>query len=788
MLKCRILKTTNKKVFKQLNIGINKIYSLKDIDYLLNLLTEEIVVKSNKKGTDNSIFIKIELIDSETKNTRWYTEKYKIDEYSQFINSNDLDSSLSIENSLLRKIVERDLNQDPEVNEKDKEEIFYEFENSYNGDLDGSETSHNTKERESKTKKFIGKIAFKPSKFNKNNDKRIHVSETTPSIENNNELNKTIERLANQPFTDANSFEVEQENINSPDVSQDNDIEDVNNTPTFEDYDDLKNDFDEDVIAETGEKDKNITLKENKSKSKDNKFTNNHLPIILPTLDKKEIVQKNSDNPLNQLKYEFLFTRNLEREQIKETLHQELIDKINNKYNIFQNNLERKIIELKTESEYTNEEIENIEQEKREELNKQLEEFITNEKEKINSKLKNYREELEQLFKTKENDLNNDLENSIQDLVTKHEKIVEEYLIEKLNTQDQLIQLDIEEFKENFNIETKDFLNKYLNDLQEDMNNKLAQFDKVSFTKLNQKISDYKQEILTKELRYNQKVKLENEKLKLELSIKDAKKVENELEKQKEVTKLEEINLNKEIERKRILELEVEKDKQVYQDKLLKETQRKNDLKQKEIELNKQKLDEHNRITQVDKSTDEEKKERKNRIIFATLLGVIILILFSFLAFKLNGYYLDQKSKVNQETQVIKSSLTELIDKREYEKALKEYPYSLNEIEKKAFKSNDINGLDRIINKSDDKKAIFYKALLEKNSKKIVKLYPEVKKEVTFDDDDYETIALSMIDEGKIQDAETINKEIKSTKLTEKIKDYKLLQSMKSATTNQNKE
>ncbi|MCG1169227.1 hypothetical protein K4S71_09785 [Staphylococcus epidermidis] len=780
MLKCRILKTTNKKVFKQLNIGINKIYSLKDIDYLLNLLTEEIVVKSNKKETDNSIFIKIELIDSETKNTRWYTEKYKIDEYSQFINSNDLNSSLSIENSLLRKIVERDLNQDPEVNDKDKEEIFNEFENSYYGDLDGGETSHNTKDRESKTKKFIEKIAFKSSKFNKNNDKRIDVSETTPSTENNNELNKTIDRLANQPFTNSNSFEFEQENINFPDVTQDNDIEDVNKTPTFEDYDDLKNDFHKDVTAEIDEKDKNINLKEGISNSKDNKSINNHFPIILPTLDKREIVQKNSDNPLNQLKYEFLFTRNLEREQIKETLHQELVDKINNKYKIFQNNLERKIIELKTESEYTNEEIENIEQVKREELNKKLEEFITNERVKINSKLKNYREELEQQFKTKENDLNIELENNIQDLVTKHEKIVEEYLIEKLNTQDQLIQLDIEEFKENFNIETKDFLNKYLNDLQEDMNNKLAQFDKVSFARLNQKISDYKQEILTKELRYNQKVKLENEKLKLELSIKDAKKVENELEKQKEVTKLEEINLNKEIERKRILELEVEKDKQVYQDKLLKETQRKNDLKQKEIELNKQKLEEHNRITQVDKLTDEEKKDRKNRIIFSTLLSVIILILCSFLAFKLNDYYLDQKSKVNQQAQVIKSSLTELIDKREYEKALKEYPYSLNEIEKKAFKSKDINGLDKIINKSDDKKAILYKALLEKNSKKIVKMYPEVKKEITLDDDDYETIALSMIDEGKIQDAETINKEIKSTKLTEKIKDYKLLQSMKS--------
>lgn len=85
MLKARIQKTTNKKLFKQLNIVIGKSYCLKEMDFLLNLLVEEISIKNNKSQENSVINIKLELLDSDTKVLRWYKENVELNSYLEYI-------------------------------------------------------------------------------------------------------------------------------------------------------------------------------------------------------------------------------------------------------------------------------------------------------------------------------------------------------------------------------------------------------------------------------------------------------------------------------------------------------------------------------------------------------------------------------------------------------------------------------------------------------------------------------------------------------------------------------
>ena len=119
-------KTTNKKLFKKLNILLGKSYSLKELDYLVNLLVEEIAYKKN--GTIN---IKLEVIDSETEVLKWYNDNIELNSYLDYIPSNDIDSKLNKDNSLIKLIIKRDLNQDPEVDEEDKLEFFKLYDDSY---------------------------------------------------------------------------------------------------------------------------------------------------------------------------------------------------------------------------------------------------------------------------------------------------------------------------------------------------------------------------------------------------------------------------------------------------------------------------------------------------------------------------------------------------------------------------------------------------------------------------------------------------------------------------------
>ena len=110
--------------------------------------------------------------------------------------------------------------------------------------------------------------------------------------------------------------------------------------------------------------------------------------------------------------------------------------------------------------------------------------------------------------------------------------------------QDELINLDVKDLTNKFNIEKVEILNLELNKSENELNTKLEEFDKDTFSQLKDKIFEFKQEIIAKQLRHNQKLKLENEQLKLK-TLKQAKQLEDEVEKPKKKLKLESLNIKK---------------------------------------------------------------------------------------------------------------------------------------------------------------------------------------------------------------------------------------------------
>ncbi|EJE44812.1 hypothetical protein OPX34_10685 [Staphylococcus epidermidis] len=158
----------------------------------------------------------------------------------------------------------------------------------------------------------------------------------------------------------------------------------------------------------------------------------------------------------------------------------------------------------------------------------------------------------------------------------------------------------------------------------------------------------------------------------------------------------------------------------------------------------------------------------------------------------ITGYGIKSFIDMNQankiENQNKKEELDSLLSKHDYKKAIKLYPNNTNEIVNYAYKNNDVNGLELVIADKDDAQAKIYKGLLEKNPEKTTELYMKNKNKIKLSDSDLEQVGMMMLDDNKVDQAIDINKNLKSKKLGQKIKDYKILSQYKEKKTKQVKE
>lgn len=739
MLKARISKTNNKKLLKKLDISIKRLFTLKDFDEVLNLLAEEVSKRDRKKNLEDKVKINIEILDSDTKVIRWFIENLIIDSNLRYLPSDQLDL-MNLDNSLLRRIVEKDLIQEPSVSKESRLQFIKEFDDLY--------------EKEEKNEKvtLFSKFFNRDNKSENNNDLEIQTSQ--------NESDVQIEEVEDSVFEETINHSLKTQEEFQKDIAK----EIAEEEPTFDNYNDVINEVEETKNNDFTTQSENYIVSELPITSEFDQ-----LPMKIQPYIKKSIDRKLSDDDLTQLKYDCLFNRSLEREQLKETQQEEMISKLQNKYHELRKSNIVDIKHYRESLEYTDDELSELEETKSKELEALLNQFVEKEKEIIQSKLKQYREEIELQYNQKELDLNSKLDERIQMKVLENTQAVEDYLLTCLEEKDIDIKEIVDEYELQLHEELKDELQHLLEALQRQFKEELNTFDKNSFKLIDSKEREFRRNILTKELRYNEKLKLENEKMKLEKALIDSNEAERELEHSKALARAEEMEFKKEQERAKILELEVEKEKQIYESKLLKETERNNDLKQQEIEL--QITNQELEKQQLEKKI-EQPKEKKRTGFLVTILSLVIISLG---AEGFIGYEHYKSTHHKEET----PKYDTLIKNSQYEKALKLYPNKVNSLLEKSYKDKDIKGLQAVIDFDDDVNAKMYKDIVTNNHKEALSDYEKYKNKLTLNNEDLEIIGDMMIQESKIDDAITLNKKISSKSLEKKIEDATLLKNVK---------
>ncbi|EJG1229103.1 hypothetical protein CXQ64_RS11110 [Staphylococcus pseudintermedius] len=592
MLKARVSKISNKKLMKSFDYSTSKAYTLKDIDLLLNQLVETLTKPDNE-----DITLDIELVDADTKNKRWYITDYSLTKQLIYFN-NGVAFDLISENSMLKRIIQKDLDQDPEVDEEEKSILYKEFDESY------EET--NLKPKQSYIAKFFKKRKEEPE-----------IEELEAPVELDIDHEETIH--------------------NNQIVQNENSIEDFTNTAeTNSDSGTVWPEFD-DVLSEVPATSIEVesVVDEVEHKTTENvvitpDYDEKQLPITLPTFKEKTIDRKVSDDPLTQLKYDLLFDRNLERESIRQRSHDSMISKLYQKYNELQKEAKAETQALIDEFELTDDELFEFEEERKKELDKQLDEEVEKVKQQHVKELESFKKELEMQIKEKESELNQKLDEKTEELILKQnedlQKLVNAYLDD--------VQMEIELQVNNLSVEQKqrikDELNQLTSELTNETNDTLMNFDKESFKILNSKIERFKDEQVQMNLVKNQQLELENEKLKLESSIKEAEKQEREIEIKNQQLLEEQLKVEKKREKNKLMKLEVEKEKQLYKNKMLLEREKENALKQQDIEMRRKEYE-------FDANKNIQKKPNYALQILAFMMFACLLVIIVFVILEMTG-------------------------------------------------------------------------------------------------------------------------------------------------------
>ncbi|EJO7175892.1 hypothetical protein NRV41_000627 [Staphylococcus pseudintermedius] len=592
MLKARVSKISNKKLMKSFDYSTSKAYTLKDIDLLLNQLVETLTKPDNE-----DITLDIELVDADTKNKRWYITDYSLTKQLIYFN-NGVAFDLISENSMLKRIIQKDLDQDPEVDEEEKSILYKEFDESY------EET--NLKPKQSYIAKFFKKRKEEPE-----------IEELEAPVELDIDHEETIH--------------------NNQIVQNENSIEDFTNTAeTNSDSGTVWPEFD-DVLSEVPATSIEVesVVEEVEHKTTENvvitpDYDEKQLPITLPTFKEKTIDRKVSDDPLTQLKYDLLFDRNLERESIRQRSHDSMISKLYQKYNELQKEAKAETQALIDEFELTDDELFEFEEERKKELDQELDEQIEKVKQQHIKELELFKKEIEMQIKEKESELNQKLDEKTEELILKQnedlQKLVNAYLDD--------MQMEIELKVNNLSVEQKqrikDELNQLTSELTNETNDTLMNFDKESFKILNSKIERFKDEQVQMNLVKNQQLELENEKLKLESSIKEAEKQEREIEIKNQQLLEEQLKVEKKREKNKLMKLEVEKEKQLYKNKMLLEREKENALKQQDIEMRRKEYE-------FDANKNIQKKPNYGLQILAFMMFACLLVIIAFVILEMTG-------------------------------------------------------------------------------------------------------------------------------------------------------
>ncbi|MEB7800343.1 hypothetical protein NGC89_02535 [Staphylococcus xylosus] len=751
MLKAKITKVNDTKRIKALGFKNKKPYSFYEFDQLLNMLVEDLSEDYFNKNIDREIQLDIVIFDFETGEIRWSYDDIKLNRNLNYIGVNEFENIANAENSLLMKLINKDILQDPELSREEIDEFKKDFEDDYF--IDDSNTS---------------KSSYSPQIFSRLFNKS-----------RNNEPNKISEKSESielQPSTINNTNEdnvIDEEGSIADEITDEEiGIDNVLEEHTISSDDDLtikkENQGDNDVLASQSVSNKGL------ENSKMPLYAVNSYKIPFLQYENTEIQNKTSSNALTQLKYDFLFDRYLQKEAIKKTEINEINNRIQSKYDKLHLSLENELKEYQMEIENNQQDqLNELEHQKTIENEKKLFE-LRKEEENENSKcLEKFRLEIERQFDEKSYELEESKEQKISDYKKELNQNLVSYLSEileqnKLDLRVQIIRKK-DELLNCMDTELKD----YLSEQKYYLNGVIKNFESNTYKLLNSKIEQFKQELIEKKKLENEKLKYEQETLKQKALIKKAEMKAQEV-KQQELEVKKNQQKNEEINAQNLKsQLEIKKEKSLLKMQQCEEEKRKNDLKEKELSIRELEIkNEDNQNKGLQNVTSEMKKKVMYKSILIVLSVLIVLsMVVTSVVYYINNYHQQQ---VNDE----KPSYENLISEHKYKEAFKLYPNRDKELIERMYQSKDIYAINERISTENTPQLRLYKAILENNNTELISLYKNNKDTLKIENNELEKIALAFLEVEDIETAEGINKELKSQKISKKIDDIKLLNTL----------
>lgn len=708
MLKGQIKKSNDPKLVKKLGYKLRKAYPLKEIDRLLNMLVEESRDYFEKKQETKDYILEMSILDDETFVSRWESDDVKLNhQESKHVQTDEFDEIAKVENSLLFAIVTRDISQDPDVTKDNIEDFKQDYEEAYQY------------EPEVKSKKHLLK-------------KKEEV------------LNKTLEEpkeeLTEEPkATESKSFEINQEGQEKLNRI----VEILENTKPLEE-----------------------SLESNASDSKELDISKRHvkdiIPVLIPKYTHHEVKRRHSKEPILQKKYDFIYDRQLEKEQLKETYYFDLEQQLMLKYLELKEESELKLSQFQSSLMMSDEALNASEEDKRIEIEKRRQAFIENEEAKNLEILRRYKEELDLKYQEKVSMLNQELEHKLKDLDQDYEQEVNDHLSNMIDNHELIISDDITNEQKKLDSEIKTNLQNLIRTQEQHLKTKIYDYDKETFQLLKAKIEGFKQDVLREEQVYRDKLHAEAEKLKYEQQLKQEQHHIEETRREEAKAKAKADQLEIEKEKKAQLELETKKKAQEIELQKLEEKKKRNRLKEEEISVQKALMKSEPSPQYINT------KPTSSKSIWTTLIlgGLLLSVMIAIIIFTVN-----MTGKMMAEEEPEKPTFNELLKSRQYQTAMNEYPNKYKSVSDTAYKNQDSDGLEAVIETVDDPKTYMYQALLTHDADNIIKTYEKYKGQLNLKDRDLETIGEYMIGENKIKEAKQLNNNLKSKSLSEKIKE-----------------
>ncbi|ASE35688.1 hypothetical protein [Mammaliicoccus sciuri] len=711
MLKGQIKKSNDPKLVKKLGYKLRKAYPLKEIDRLLNMLVEESRDYYDKKQETIDFILEMSILDDETFVSRWESDDVKLNhQESKHVQTDEFDELAKVENSLLFAIVTRDISQDPDVTKDNIEDFKQDYEEAYQYEPEVKSKKHLLKKKE----EVLNKTLEEPKEELTEEPKAIESQSFEINQEGQEKLNRIVEILENtKPLEESSESNVS--NSKELDISKRH-VKDI-------------------------------------------------IPVLIPKYTHHEVKKRHSKDPILQKKYDFIHDRQLEKEQLKETYYFDLEQQLMLKYLELKEDSELKLSQFQSSLMMSDEALNESEEEKRVEIEERRQAFIENEEAKNLEILRRYKEELDLKYQEKVSMLNQELEHKLKDLDQAYEQEVSDHLSNMIDNHELIISDDITNEQKRLDSEIKTNLQNLIRTQEEHLKTKMYDYDKETFQLLKAKIEGFKQEVLREEQAYRDKLHAEAEKLKYEQQLKQEQHHIEETRRQEAKAKEKADQLEIEKEKKSQLELETKKKAQEIELQKLEEKKKLNSLKEEEISVQKE-LMKTEQLLQSPQYINTKPTSSKSIWTSLILGGLLLSIMVAIIIFTVN-----MTGKMVAEEEPEKPTFNELLKNRQYQTAMNEYPNKYKSISDTAYKNQDSDGLDVVIETFDDPKTYMYQALLTHDADNIIKTYEKYKGQLNLKNRDLATIGEYMIDENKVKEAKQLNIDLESESLDNKIKE-----------------